>query len=362
MIKSKSSSLPHYLTLKVIVLALMVTLVAGCAGPQALSLSYERYSKSFASASNQQLLLNLARLRNGHPPFFLQMGPATAQFTFSGGFNGSFSETEVNPPGLDITETIQRLLGLNFNSSEIPLFNFTPISGGAYGTILLKPIDGQVLLGLISQNLPASTLLRLVADEVSLDYPNGERFAFRNQYSPFQPARFAYFLRLVAVLELLQTDGLLTFNLDETGQVSLTLEGEALAAARGYGAADGRFRFETFQIRPERGAPTVRVKTRAFLGVLYVASGDALLFDNFDEDYLARLPESQQQPVLRIVANNAFTEPEAARVSYAGQNYVISDRAGSGRNRASFLVLQLIASQAALDPSQLPVQQLIQVR
>ncbi len=353
-------ALPARLALTALTAVLVGSTLNGCAGPRALRSAYVDYAESFATASNQQLLLNLARLRNGHPPSFLQMGAVTAQFGFTGGLTGGWSDAQnINNGPLSL---VTKTLGLTLGGSESPTFSFTPLSGGAYSKILMTPIDPNVLYSFANQNLSIALLLRLMVDRVTLSYPNGVRVVFRNRYDLGDPQNYADFLRLAANLGRLQTGDVLGLETGAAGDIRFSIDPRALETIRGYAAENPLYQIERLARAGARGAPTVELKTRSFLGVMFGAAGESLLFDHLPPDFLDSIPQDEREPVLRIDADASYTEPVAAAIRYAGKSYVISDRPGAYRNRISFLLLQLLANQTQLDPSQLPTQQLIQVR
>ncbi len=329
------------------------TMLSGCVGPRALRQSYVAYAESFATASNQQLLLNLARLRNEHPPHFLQMGGVTAQFDFRGGLTGGYVNSD---------NIITRTLGLSLGGSESPVFSFTPLSGSAYSEMLLTPFDSKVLYSYANQNLPVSITVRLLVDQIKLKYENGVRASFRNRIFSGNFNNYGDFLRLASLLEQLHAEDLVGIEADKSGTLQFSLNSQARSRMRNLIDADPRFRLVSFDPHTGRGTARISIVTRSFLNVLLSTAWEARNFDNFSDDFLNSLPKGVQHPVLRIDDDPAYTEPAAAEIKYAGKRYVVSDRPGSADNRIAFTLLQLLASQTQLDPSKLPTQQLIQVR
>src|ERR1039458_4418931 len=49
----------------------------------ALRNQFHSYNEAYAAVLNEQMLLNLARLENGHPPYYLVIGLIDHKFTFS---------------------------------------------------------------------------------------------------------------------------------------------------------------------------------------------------------------------------------------------------------------------------------------
>ncbi|HXP60128.1 MAG TPA: hypothetical protein VN829_06525, partial [Dongiaceae bacterium] len=59
--------------------------LAGCYTPKVLKSDYREFADTYGDASNQQMLLNLARLANHEPVYFLQLGSFSSQYTFTSG-------------------------------------------------------------------------------------------------------------------------------------------------------------------------------------------------------------------------------------------------------------------------------------
>ena len=71
--------------LKLCALVILVTL-AGCAarGPQTVSRDAFDYSAAISQSRNDQMLLNIVRMRYGHVPNFLTVSSVIAGYTYQG--------------------------------------------------------------------------------------------------------------------------------------------------------------------------------------------------------------------------------------------------------------------------------------
>src|SRR5471030_28492 len=82
----------------------IVIFLSGCAAP-AMRNQFRNYNEAYADSLNQQMLLNLARLENGHPAYYLAIGAIDQKYTFSSstaaGTTGSYTDakttTEIAP-------------------------------------------------------------------------------------------------------------------------------------------------------------------------------------------------------------------------------------------------------------------------
>ena len=333
-------------------------LLAGCAGPQTLRTSYTAYSEAFANANNTQLLLNLARLHNGHPPYFLQLGAVSARFNFNGGFSGGRTETDSAGP-----DVITKTLGLNLGASETPTFNFTPLRGKTVSNALMRRIPIEVMYNFTNQGLSLDVLMRAMLQEVMVEFPRkGIEVRLSNRFRPDDPENYLDFLRLAASLGSLQKADQLYAQSDRTDQDAIRIAIDPQTGAIGRGTLGAQYHLRSLGALPaDAGEAVLHLLPRTFLGALSGMAFEEAAFSAIPEDRRAGLPASVREPVLKIEDDPAFTEPPAAEVTYAGKYYVVSDRPGEMGNRLAFMTLQFLANQIELDPGDLPTQQLIQV-
>jgi hypothetical protein len=71
---------------------------------------------AYANALNEQMLLNLARLENGHPAYYLAIGAIDDRLTVSSsagaGDTGTFTDSKTTAPGSSITRLFQSVFWL----------------------------------------------------------------------------------------------------------------------------------------------------------------------------------------------------------------------------------------------------------
>jgi hypothetical protein len=150
----------------------LALLLAGCGGP-ALNRAFHDYSTVHASVSNQQMLLNLARMSNYHPPYFMQLGLINTTFNFAATASGSFGHQRTSgstsASGLDGVHTmITYGANLGAAASETPTFSITPLSGPQFAETILVPIQPRVFLHLLDQGEPIDQLVRMMVQSVTL--------------------------------------------------------------------------------------------------------------------------------------------------------------------------------------------------
>lgn len=357
---SSRTALRRLLPLSVVAAAVVL---AGCSGPGALRSGYLDYSNAQAQVGNQQTLLNLARIRNGHPPYFLQMGAITATYSFTSGTNGSASHTLGTMPGA-LPEMFTRALGLSGSSTEAPMFNFAPLSGPGFSAVIMKPIDPRTFSGLATQGFSATALVRMLADEVTLTTASGQKAVLRNVFDPDDADNYGDFLRLVEALQALQYARALVSGVDAAGTtLRITTDERGGAVLQRLLAREGaKVQLKALGGQALAGGFSAEVRLRTFAGALYAMAYDGAVADALPAALRDSLPEAQRDAALRIEAASDLTEPQAASVDYAGRKYVISDKAGSLRYRTTFQGLQFVFAQTELNPGQLPQASVIQMR
>ena len=277
-------------------LGLSALLLAGCAGPSAMRSSYIEYSHAQAQVNNQQTLLNLARVRNGHPPYFLQLGTMTANFSFTRGINGSYNRVET--PMVGLASTVSQMLAINGSSTEAPMFSYAPLGGPNFSAVLMRPVDARVFNGLAVQGFPLTVLLRMLTDTAQLSASGGPALDLHNYLDPKAPENYGDFLRLVSVLQTLQQSRLLTYAIDPTGSV-LRIGTDARAAPVLASLAQGTR--TTLKGATLAAGMSVDIRSRTFAGVLFLgAVTDAMLLGHW---YLVQpgLPRRHLNDLVRAV-------------------------------------------------------------
>ena len=96
------------------------------------------YNRSLVGSDDQQILLNIVRMRYTDRPYFLAINNVVSQFSF--GSNYSVNVANAAPP--------PALLGTGnagFTYSEAPTITYTPLQGEDYINRLLTPVDLSVI-------------------------------------------------------------------------------------------------------------------------------------------------------------------------------------------------------------------------
>jgi hypothetical protein len=215
-----------------VVLVFSLAALTSCSGPTMRS-EFRSYNTAYADALNNQMLLNLARLENGHPAYYLAIGSITNRFidtaTASAGSTGAFTSTDNgNPfhaPASKLTtiasfpsRLAQSVLGYSagggYTHTKNPDFQFIPINNEAVARQILDPVLPDVFLTLYNQGYPIDQLMRVMIERVETTLPNGEELTLINSPAPGPRAADSYarFLRGCAILREMQRLGYLTLT------------------------------------------------------------------------------------------------------------------------------------------------------
>ena len=167
--------------------------LTGCASYQALRGDFTNYSEIYGDESNKQLLLNLARLANEAPVYYIQLGTISSQYqvTESLQFNGGNTRTTTQSHPLagssSIPKQVQNALGLsgqaNLGVVQSPLFSFVPLTGSNLVQAVLAPINDKVYLTFYDQGFEANLIARTIISQVEWQH-----FSTNVTHENFTPA------------------------------------------------------------------------------------------------------------------------------------------------------------------------------
>jgi hypothetical protein len=214
----------------------VISLLAGC-GTTAFRSEFVGYNSAYTDMLNHQLLLNLARLDNGHPPQFLAIGAINSRYTFGAGAQGgvnashSPSTTEATAKGLvgSVFETTGRTITtlstfltggsatFNATANSQPEFQWIPLNNEQVTQQVLDSLNPDVFYTLYQQGFPIDQLMRVTVERIEVTVPNSGNYLVLTN-SPTRSSKmdtanewesFRRFLRTCAMLRELQRHGLL---------------------------------------------------------------------------------------------------------------------------------------------------------
>jgi hypothetical protein len=206
---------PKYLLL--ILCGLLPLGLSGCATKR-LKVDFTGFEKAYAQTSNQEMLLNLARLQNRDPTYFFKIGQITSAYkmavslTGTAGYTLQSTNVAVGSPAGSGTP------GATYEND--PIFTFIPVNDETNAQLLLKPVPAESFYFLYEQGWRVDQLVRLMVDRLELTRYSAESHTctvetIRNSppadYSrdPAEVSSYATFLRINAVIYWLQKHGYL---------------------------------------------------------------------------------------------------------------------------------------------------------
>lgn len=253
-------------------------LLSACAtrlGPRTIPAARFDYNERIARSQNDQLLLNLVRLRYRDTPVFLDVGTVIAQYTLDARVGVL---PKINVDGTDATE-----LGLDLGGRyrEQPTITYEPISGAEFTQRLLTPISPSTIILLSQSGWSVERLLLCCVDRM-----NGVTNApVASGPTPSRIPDNSEFRKVASLLRELQISGSLNFMLaqdQETGATLVRIEKpesdspqagilRSLREILGLDATEVLFRLTT-RAGARRDPDEIVLKGRSLLGALFFLS------------------------------------------------------------------------------------------
>lgn len=330
-------------------------------GPRALRTGRQDYNVAIQQTQNEQLLLNLVRLRYLDTPQFLEVGNVTASYQFEAGAAGSATLYEQRYPE-------NHAFGANVRLGwiERPTITMQPLQGERFVTQMLSPIPLETMLLLIHSGWSIERVLRVCVQHVN-GVPNAPT---ASGPTPALAPEFGEFRRLAALLRSMQLRGGIELGLEGTGEArAIVLRITPRASepdARELRAlldvpADAE-RLELVASVTKGTGRRVGVGTRSLMGALfYLSHGVHVVPDDEPLVVTTRTATGARfswdellDGLFRVGADESPEGGAAVAVTYRGREFTIADR--DLDSKATFALLQqLVALQAGNVQAAAPV-------
>ncbi len=125
-------------------------------GPRHIPNDRFNYNEAIGRSANEQMLLNLVRMRYRDVPVFLAISAVLTQYVYSG---------RVSVDGSGGSSLGEPLYQIGGSASAIyierPTITYSPLTGEEFAKQLLTPIPGETLFSLIQSGWPAGQLLTM---------------------------------------------------------------------------------------------------------------------------------------------------------------------------------------------------------
>ncbi len=149
---------------RLLLLIALATLSSACSQPRILSDGHLAYNEAVRVASDQEVLLNIVRLRYLDSLEFLSISSINSSVDLSVGF-----QVQLAKPFSDSKATASA----GYSSS--PTFTFVPQRGGQFAKQLAQPVDIPALIFLASSNRDTHLVFRLLVAQMNgLENEQGE--------------------------------------------------------------------------------------------------------------------------------------------------------------------------------------------
>jgi hypothetical protein len=193
--------------------ALAAALLVGCStGPRALQETRLQYNEVVKATTEQQLLLNIVRLRYTDTPSSLSVANIAAQYEL-------VKSLQIVPfftaSGADVNKAYGAILpGAVLSSADRPTISFVPIDDQEFTRKLFTPLTLEGVIYLSKTTWPISTVFRLYLENLNW-VPNAE---LASGPTPKGAPPFTDFLRGVLALQDLQHRGQVVFLTEERSE------------------------------------------------------------------------------------------------------------------------------------------------
>lgn len=319
--------------------ACLVTLaVSGCAthtGARVMPETRFHYNEAVAVSSNEQILLNLVRMRFNHTVQFLEPTNVVTNWSIT-----SNAGVGANTNAGDGVFTVLGMLSAGVSATESPTITYQPLSGERFVRLMAQPIGPELLLRLIQSGWEVDLVLRLTVDQIN-DLP-----------APWRPEEDDAFDQLLRRLTELQNARQLLVVLDATGaQLGLHPDADITELSKLLGVREDIRRLKVTGRRFERADDEVALGTRSLLGTLSSASLGVQVPTG---EPTAHDPAGPEPPFLRVHVGEDVPSQAYVRVRYRDRWYWIDDTDLASKRTFSLLAL-LFSLMAAPDAAVTPM-------
>lgn len=156
------------------------------------------YNRAIQSTTNQELLLNLVRLRYSDTPYFLDVNSVTTQFTSTSKFSPSIKLSDWKKGRL-----LPFNLGTDITWQNQPTIQYAPLKGKDFAIQLMHPLSLSIIQGLIYTGWDVDRIFRLLIQSMS-DVPNASG---ASGPIPQDQPEYQQFLEVVTLLRHFQLAG-----------------------------------------------------------------------------------------------------------------------------------------------------------
>lgn len=335
-------------------LLVVALMLQGCAslGPGNLQAGRADYNQAIQRSNDEQMLLNLVRLKYRDVPMFLEVGSVSAQMNYTVGIGGSGSFVPSSKPS--------GAMNMTLGYAEKPTVSYAPLQGEKFIQQLLTPISLDRLALLYHSGWSVERLFRLCVQRL-----NNVRNAPRaSGPTPDTAPVFESFQVISNLLRQLQINDGIDLYFNSYQGTTLPVLAKKSGDTQNSHSWQKLLKLLEMQGSPNRLFITdqlqvvdpnfLRVETRSFMGVLFLLS-QSVVVPGEDEGLVTMTKNAEGQPfdwnlltggLMRI--QNSAQNPgskAATAVHYRNRWFFIADNDLSTKSTFS-LLHQLFSLQA----------------
>ena len=145
----------------ILALCLLATTSCVSMGPKTIPTDQFNYNAAIASSSNEQLLLNVVRLRYSEAPVFLKVSSVINQYARTASVGAS--------AGANTALTGENTAGVSGSAAwwDRPTITYAPLSGKEFATNLLTPLPAESLFQLLQTGWPPDLVFRIAVISIN---------------------------------------------------------------------------------------------------------------------------------------------------------------------------------------------------
>ena len=337
---------------KQIIIIIFISFLTACAriGPDIIQASGNDYNVAIQQTNNEQLLLNLVRLKYRETPYFLEVNSVSSQFalTSEAAISANFKKQQT-PEAVGLSGKL--------NYSEQPTVTYLPLHGNDFIQRLLSPISIDTILLLANSGWSIERILRLTVQSIN-GIPNAPT---ASGPTPNEVPVYKDFIDLTEELRKLQKNGTLklAYSQEEGKETPVILLDEKNLLPVKLQMLLDIEPGNTYTLTAGTGKNTnkhsIVISTRSLLGVMYYLSHSVNVPEQDKKAGKVTITKDQYgnefdwneltQGLFKIQSANQINTSSAIGTKYRGNWFYIDDNDLDSKTTFSLLT-QLFSLQA----------------
>lgn len=140
----------------------LAAVLTGCTsiGPETIARDRFSYSDAISDSWQQEMLLNIVKIRYGDTPVFLEVASVISQYSL---------ESEI-AAGANFSNGLlgdTQNIGAKSKFTDRPTITYVPLTGSRFTRSILRPIPVKAVLDMIESGWPADLVFRLMVESIN---------------------------------------------------------------------------------------------------------------------------------------------------------------------------------------------------